>query len=370
LPAVPSPGEPYDEPLHALWQREVALLPAGVVWFDAHTHMGDNDPDGRTATAQEILAGLDRAGQQGALIFPTQEPDGYPRYNDAAIAAAAASGGRLVALARLDPKAGDVLAEARRCLQAGAAGFKLHPRSDAFSVEHPNVEAIVALAAEHRAPVLFHAGRGFDGLGDAAVTLARRHPDARIILAHAGISDLARLHDVLPELPNIFFDTSWWQVGDLLALYSSVPPGRILYASDMPYGSPLFASFAFLRCARRVGLGDDALCSIAGGQMLRILAREDTIDLGYAPGFQTIAERDLDAERAISYLTAACQALFRGHDATESLALARLPLLNGAHAESDRLVRQAQERHLGQGSDRLAAAYPAMTAQLLLGTVV
>src|ERR1044072_2330503 len=29
-------------------------------WFDAHTHIGDQDPDGQRATAAEIIEGLDR----------------------------------------------------------------------------------------------------------------------------------------------------------------------------------------------------------------------------------------------------------------------------------------------------------------------
>src|SRR3954452_6774719 len=99
-------------------------------WFDAHTHIGQNDPDGRRATPQEILGGLDAAGQRRALLFAMHEPAGYPAANDAVLAACAASGGRLVPLARVAPNAEGALAEAQRCLAAGARGFKLHPRSD------------------------------------------------------------------------------------------------------------------------------------------------------------------------------------------------------------------------------------------------
>ena len=60
-------------------------------WFDAHTHIGQNDPDGRTATAEEILDGLDAAGHQRALVFAMHEPGGYGAANDAVLAAAVAS---------------------------------------------------------------------------------------------------------------------------------------------------------------------------------------------------------------------------------------------------------------------------------------
>src|SRR3954470_1883367 len=177
-------------------------------WFDAHTHMGQNDPDGRKATPAEILAGLDAAGQRRALLFAMHEPDGYTAANDAVLAACAASDGRLLPLARVSPNAEDAVAEARRCLAAGARGFKLHPRSDAFTLPHPAVEQVVALAHEARAPVLFHAGRGIPHLGEAVVDLARRYPGARLILAHAGISDLAWIPPHAVALPNLFFDTA------------------------------------------------------------------------------------------------------------------------------------------------------------------
>src|SRR6476661_1065751 len=152
------PGDPHDERIASLHEATLAQAGTPLEFFDAHTHLGHHDPDGYTATPAEIVAGLDRGGQQRALIFPMQEPGGYPVANDAAIAAARESGGRLEALARIDPKTGEAaaLAEARRCLEAGARGFKLHPRSDAFDLPHPVVEQIVALAGEHRAPVLFH----------------------------------------------------------------------------------------------------------------------------------------------------------------------------------------------------------------------
>ena len=62
------------------------------------------------------------------------EPDGYPEANDVVIAAAAASGGTLLSL--LPDRAEDPapVAEARRCLDAGARGIKLHPRAERFTL--------------------------------------------------------------------------------------------------------------------------------------------------------------------------------------------------------------------------------------------
>lgn len=312
----------------------------GVRWFDAHTHIGQNDPDGQTATADEILAGLDAAGHERALTFAMHEPGGYREANDVSISAAAASDGRLLALARVAPGSEDAVAEAERCLVAGARGFKLHPRSDAFALTHPDVERVVALAAERRMPVLFHAGRGIPQLGPAAVDLAERYPDARLILAHAGVSDLGLLAEPASRLPNLFFDTSWWHPTDLLQLFATVPPGRILYASDMPYGPGLFSMFAALRCGAAVGYGPDTMRAIVGGQLDRVMTGGEPEDLGPAPGAPTLGPRMLAGERVASYVAIAMQLAFNGHDPSEAIALARCGCPCAADDEAAALLRQ------------------------------
>jgi len=71
--------------------------------FDAHTHIGQNDPDGFRQTPQELLDGLEAVGARG-LVFAMHEPDGYSAANDAVLAQVAASGGRLHALCRVQPR--------------------------------------------------------------------------------------------------------------------------------------------------------------------------------------------------------------------------------------------------------------------------
>ena len=371
---MPVTGSDADPALRRLLTAARTGLAPGD-WFDAHTHLGQNDPDGRRATAEEILGGLDAAGHHRALIFAMHEPGGYTAANDAVLAACAASDGRLLPLARVSPNAEDAVAEARRCLAAGARGFKLHPRSDAFTLPHPAVEQVVALAHEARAPVLFHAGRGIPHLGEAVVDLARRYPGARLILAHAGISDLAWIPPHAVALPNLFFDTAWWSIADQLQLYAHVPPSRILYASDMPYGAGALAAFIFRRCAAAVGLGDDAVRAIAGGQVARVVAGEEPLDVGPAPGPGALGPREVDAERVVTYASVATQVAFRGADPTEPLQLARLACrtwrtdaLADLLAVCDEVLELALEAREARPEDPLAIAPGALVAMVLAGT--
>jgi predicted TIM-barrel fold metal-dependent hydrolase len=372
--ALPVNGSDFDPRLRLVYMDGRDAL-GEVEWFDAHTHIGHNDPDGRKATADEILGGLDQAGVQRAMVFAMHEPDGYSAANDAVLAAAAASGGRLVPLARIAPNDPGAVAEAERCLAAGAAGFKLHPRSDTFGLPHPVVDEVVALAHEQRAPVLFHAGRGIPHLGEAVVELARRYHGARLILAHAGISDLGWIAEDASELDNLFFDTAWWNVADQLHLYATIPPGRILFASDMPYGPGIFAAFCFLRVARAVGHGPEALRSIAGGQLARIVAGEDPADVGPAPGVHAVGERVIEAERVVSYCSVTLQLAFRGFDPAEPISLARLACQTRRDGDVGALLRYvdalldiAQENGRARPDVPFAVMPATLLAMVIAGT--
>ncbi len=147
----------------------------GIELFDAHTHIGQNDPDGMRQRPAELLAGLEMAHARGAFVFPMHEPDGYSAANDAVLQAASESDGMLVPFCRVNPHDG-ALQEAERSLAAGARGIKLHPRAELFTLDHPAVRSLAALANERRLPILIHAGRGIPALGLHAVELAGRVP--------------------------------------------------------------------------------------------------------------------------------------------------------------------------------------------------
>lgn len=312
------------------WLDRLADDVPGLELFDAHTHVGANDPDEFRQTPEQLLEGLDSAGSR-ALVFPMHEPDGYTDANDMVIEAAAASGGRLLALCRVNPRESGSVTEAARCLEAGARGIKLHPRAEQFGLDVPAVRELVALAHERRAPVLIHAGRGIPALGQHTVQLSGEFPGARLILAHCAISDLAWLWRVLPEHPNLFVDTAWWAPSDILALLTLAPPANVLWASDSPYGRPVVAAATLLRCAVQAGLSAEQMRGIMGGQLARVMAGEDPADLGPPPGPQTRALDPL-LERVVTHLTTVMGRAFVRADFDEPLALSRLACAVGEDA--------------------------------------
>jgi hypothetical protein len=240
------------------------------------------------------------------------------------IEAAAQSDGLLTPFCRVNPNAGDALAEAQRGLDAGAKGIKLHPRAEGFTLDHPAVASLAALAHERELPMLIHAGRGIPALGTHAVALAGEYPNARLILAHAAVCDLSWIWRVAPDHPNLLFDTAWWMPADLQALFALVPPGQILFASDAPYGHTMMSAVTQLRSALQVGLSREQIRCIASEQSLRIVAGKPLQPAGPAVGERDRASHVL-LDRVSEYVMLGAIATMRGNEGgPEMLALARL----------------------------------------------
>ena len=321
---------------------------AGIV--DVHTHIGHNDPDGFRGTAEDLVAGLELLDARAA-VFPMHEPCGYRPANDRVLEAAARHPRRLIPFCRLDPSEAPIQ-EAERTLDAGARGVKLHPRAERFTLSHPEVARVMALCHERRAPVLVHAGRGIPALGRDALGLAERFPRAPLILAHAGISDLAWIWRHTDEHTSLYFDTSWWNSPDLLALFALVPPSRILFASDAPYGALLMGAVSALRCALQAGLSRSQIQSVMGGQADRLLEWEAPLESGPAVG-QGRLSSDVLLDRVHAFLAVAMGRLLRDEPADEELALARLACEVGEDAPQAPVCRSVLA--LLDVRDRLAA---------------
>jgi uncharacterized protein len=310
----------YADELLLPWFRSLVDALPGVGLFDAHTHLGGNDPDGWRCSPDALIDALALVGGRG-VVFPLRERAGYREANDAVLAAAEASEGRLVPFCRVDPRA-DPVGELERCLAAGARGVKLHPRAERFDLGHPGVAAVLALASERQLPVVIHSGLGIPSLGRDALVLGERFPRAPLVLAHVGVTDLAWIWRRLGDHPSLFFDTAWWNPADHLALLALVPPGRVLLGSDAPYGTPAAAALVAIRCALEVRLSAAQVESVTGGQLERLVARDDPLDLGPPPG--PAPPRPPLLERVFTLLVAALARMLEGRPATDLVQLARL----------------------------------------------
>src|SRR6476661_4269436 len=224
------------EELVSAWDDELRrLLPDGTDIFDAHLHLG-NDIDGMVGDYDGLEQLMSRYGISRAFMFCLDEPDRRPAFraaNDRTLAYAERSNGRLIPFVRLDLNE-TPLEEARRCLDNGARGIKLHPRAQKFSASDERLAPVFEIAAEYRVPILIHGGRGLPPIAAGLRSLVDRYPEAPLIIAHAGIADLAALASCMAGRKGVLFDTSTWSPIDLLDFYRLIPPEQVVYASDFP----------------------------------------------------------------------------------------------------------------------------------------
>jgi predicted TIM-barrel fold metal-dependent hydrolase len=266
--------------LLASYEEELrAELPQDAEIFDAHVHLG-NDIDGFSGVYEELERIFDRFGISRAFMFCMDEADRQPGFrapNDRTLEYARRSGSRFIPFVRLDLTE-DPIAEAERCLDLGARGIKLHPRAQRFMLNDERLAPVFALAAERRVPILIHGGRGLPPIADHLARLVERYPDAHLIIAHAGIADMAGLAGRFAGKSGVFFDTSVWSPVDLLSFFHQVSPEQVLYASDYPYGRQPSSLLIALRTARLAGYDDEQLRLMLAGNANRIADGEPPLE--------------------------------------------------------------------------------------------
>jgi predicted TIM-barrel fold metal-dependent hydrolase len=264
-------NDPLADVFGLISQELGHLRPGGAEVIDAHTHLG-LDEDGMSLDPDGLIAMLDAAGAQRAVVFPLHDPERNPSYrvpNDRVLAWAAESEGRFIPLCRLDPLQ-DPVAEAERCLAAGASGIKLHPRAQSFGLVGL-CEPIWALAEQAGKPILIHAGRGLpEAFGRELVELGQLHPGAPLIMAHVGVADQGTLADGLRDHPAAVFDTSWMNMMDTMALFARVPAERIVFGADPPYGRTFVGLYLVLRTLACLGVDHDVRREVVGGAAARM----------------------------------------------------------------------------------------------------
>jgi Amidohydrolase len=176
-------------------------------------------------------------------------------------------------------------------------------------------------------PILIHGGRGLPPIAEHLEALVMRNGGVRLIIAHAGIADMAGLAGRLGGVPGVYFDTSVWSAVDLLDLYRQVSPEQIVYASDYPYGRQPNSLLLAIRSAKLAGFDDEQLRALLGENARRIADGVAPMPLT-APKGTTSLVQPLTFARIHQYISMAVPLLWlRQHDAIGALGLA----VNASH---------------------------------------
>ncbi len=278
-------------------ERRESLLRTEPAFATIYTN-----PSAKIATAEDVLASMDEAGVDRAIVcnFAWHDEALIDETNEYLIDAASRSAGRLipfvsVSLAGAGKHGGPDVEEAvgaakrdtrskiRTLSSAGARGIgELRPADSGYNLGNSDEADLLSWAAAafdlpllvHTSEPVGHAYAGKEGLPiEQLYEFARSAPGVTIIAAHwgGGLPFYALMPEVRDALSQVYFDTS---AGHLLydpAIYRHVidlvGAKRILWGSDFPLTTHAHA----LARTRDAGLSDTELAAITGGNIASLL---------------------------------------------------------------------------------------------------
>ncbi|HUS15791.1 MAG TPA: amidohydrolase family protein, partial [Chloroflexia bacterium] len=237
-------------------------------------------PDQKLATAEDVVASMDRAGVDRTVLvgFPWRDPAICALHNDYLIRCVQRYPDRLIGFAIVQPAAGAAAGrELGRCLDAGLQGCgELGPDGQGFRLDNAHLLGPVAepLIAAGR-PLLTHCseplGHAYPGKGTVwpqqIYQAARQFPALLLVGAHwgGGLPFYELMPEVAATLRNVYYDTAastyLYRFDIFRQVVTAIGADRILWATDYP----LLGQARFLERTRAAGLAATDLAQILGG---------------------------------------------------------------------------------------------------------
>lgn len=244
-----------------------------------------SDPNARIASADDLLAAMDRDGVDQAVVMGM----GWTHHqvaveaNEYIIQTVGDNPGRLTGFCSVNPGWGEpAVTEAQRCFDAGLVGIgELHADTQGFDITDVAAMApLMELARSDRLPVLVHAsepvGHEYPGKGgttpDKLYRFIQNFPGNVIICAHwgGGLPFYSLMPEVKESLKNVYFDsaaTPFLYRPEVFGAVSELAgAGKVLFASDFP----LLEMSRPLEQARNAGLAADVEAALLWGNAAKL----------------------------------------------------------------------------------------------------
>ena len=244
-----------------------------------------SDPNARIASADDLLAAMDRDGVDQAVVMGMGWTDHQVAVeaNEYIIQTVADNPGRLTGFCSVNPGWGEpAFTEAQRCFDAGLVGIgELHADTQGFDITDVAAMApVMELARSDRLPVLVHAsepvGHQYPGKGgttpDKLYRFIQNFPGNVIICAHwgGGLPFYSLMPEVKESLKNVYFDSAatlfLYRPEVFGAVSELAGAGKVLFASDFP----LLEMSRPLEQARNAGLAADVEAALLWGNAAKL----------------------------------------------------------------------------------------------------
>ena len=220
-----------------------------------------------------VLATADEAGIDVLVVFPGILPY-EPAELNARLLAEMKGEDRLLPGVLINPTLGaTAVAEAQRCVAAGARTLKLMASAHKYIIDAPCVDPVMDAARSLGVPVTIHSGSPESGCSPSAIgALAERHPDVVILMDHMGYREWIPLALAAAQAhPNLYLGTTLIAAAEPSFVRDPIRQGvigaeRVVFGSNSPSGIAIHG----VQGIRRVGFSEEEETAILGGNFRRI----------------------------------------------------------------------------------------------------
>ncbi|MBA7704978.1 hypothetical protein ES703_113801 [subsurface metagenome] len=230
--------------------------------IDAHVHLGHDRVFDEEQSEKEILSVMNANGVDVAIVQPmvdTPTIDVAQEIHNRVAEMSRQNPNRILGMISINPhlKEKEFEEEATRCVQKlGFVGIKLTPIAHACNPLSKDGIRVFERANGLGIPVMVHTGSGIPfALPSLVMPVAKRFPQLKIVLAHAGGNISAgEALIVAQECENIFLEPSWVAIHIIQKWIKPIGAKRIMFGSDMLENCPVeLAKF------RSMGLSEEEL---------------------------------------------------------------------------------------------------------------
>lgn len=205
--------------------------------IDTHVHLGVSKFTGVETNESDIISAMDKYGITASFVMPQPTLDIISDVHKRIFEFSQKHPNKIYGMVSEDPWLEDSLyiEEVRKCVEEYKfVALKLHPLGHNISPLSPKCEKIYQLARKYNIPVLVHTGVGNPfSLPSLVIDPARRYPDVKFILAHAGFAVYTDEAVVAAKTcENIYLEPSWCQTYAVQKMINQVGIDRIIMGSD------------------------------------------------------------------------------------------------------------------------------------------
>jgi predicted TIM-barrel fold metal-dependent hydrolase len=243
------------------------------------------DPKARLSSAEDLIAAMDRAAVDQAVVFGFgwRDMDLCRQDNDYVMEAIARYPDRLFGFGIVNPATGaEAVREIERCAAGGLCGLgELMPDGQGYRLDDEKTMApVVEAALDYDLVLLSHCsepvGHLYPGKGtvtpDEVIRFARLFPQVTLVCAHWGGGTI--FYELMPEIAgimrNVYYDTAaslYLYQDHIFSLAARWAPGKVLFATDYPLISPE----RFIKRMRAARMPTATRRRMLGGNAWRVL---------------------------------------------------------------------------------------------------